>query len=461
LFRLGPARSLRRVNFRRETTAGVEFDPVRRACIIGRTAVIPPMSANAAMPFASLLSRLTRVRWGVLVVALLISLMLPSWLGFELAVWPLLVVIAIALAWNFVFWRRLGAGDGDDPLAVFSQLLFDLVVIAALLFFSGGATNPLVFMLLPPVAIAALTLPPRLVVAVAAMAVAAYSLLMVWYVPLPVGDPERAATLHLSGMWFTFVVATVMIGWFIVRMTHALRQREAELAAVREQALRDERVLALGTLAAGAAHELGTPLATLAVLADELDHDGRLDIEARADLQLMREQIAYCKRIITGLTELAGAGRGEHAERMAADRWLRRVFADWSGLRGHPDAALEIVGADGAAPDIVAEPSLEHGLHNLLDNALRAGTPIRVMLDWDSGGVRIAVRDSGSGFARHDLARAGRENFPAHPRGSGVGLLLTRAAVERQGGRLRIANADGGGALAELEIPVATMPPHD
>jgi two-component system sensor histidine kinase RegB len=413
---------------------------------------------------AATLRRLVLARWWVVGVAAFLSLLAPAALDIPLSVWPLLAVAAVVAVWNGISHRRLyGVDDtvaapaSDGSAEIFSQLCFDLVALSALLFFSGGATNPLVFMLLPPVAIAALTLPQRLVAGIAAIAIAAYSILMVSFIPLPLADPARAAALHLSGMWVTFVVSVAIISWFILRMTEALRQRDAELAAAREQTLRDERVLALGTLAASAAHELGTPLATMAVLADELEHDARLGAEAHADLQLMREQIGYCKRIITGLTERAGAGRSEHVERVASDAWLQRVFDDWSDLRGHPPAAWKKVGSGETAPTMVAEPTLEHGLFNLLDNALRAGAPVKVVLDWDTVWLTITVCDHGPGFSVADLHRAGQEAFPAHARGSGVGLLLTRAAIERQGGQLSLSNAPEGGAIAQLRLPLESM----
>ncbi len=417
----------------------------------------PQQGSPDTVRVAATLRRLVLARWWVVAVTAFLSLLAPVALDIPLSVWPLLGVAAVVAVWNAISHRRLAnvahaASDGSAE--IFSQLCFDLVALSALLFFSGGATNPLVFMLLPPVAIAALTLPQRLVAGIAVIAIAAYSILMVSFIPLPLADPARAAALHLSGMWVTFVVSVVIISWFILRMTEALRQRDAELAAAREQALRDERVLALGTLAASAAHELGTPLATMAVLADELEHDARLGAEGHADLQVMREQISYCKRIITSLTERAGAGRSEHVERMASDAWLQRVFDDWFELRGHPAAEWEKVGSGETAPAVVAEPALEHGLFNLLDNALRAGAPVKVELDWDSTWLTITVRDHGAGFSAAELHRAGQEAFPAHERGSGVGLLLTRAAIERQGGQLNLENAPEGGAIAQLRLPL-------
>jgi two-component system sensor histidine kinase RegB len=414
---------------------------------------VPP--ADGAETLAGML-RLMAVRWWVLAGAALAVLAAPAVLGITLPTLPMLAVVLVALAWNGLSLRRLRPAMTAGAGELFTQLCFDLVVLGTLLFFSGGATNPLVSLLLPPVAVAALTLPPRLVAGIAALAVAAYSLLMVSFVPLPFDDPARAARLHLIGMWLTFVVSVVLIGWFILRMTATIRARDAELAHAREQALRDERVLALGTLAAGAAHELGTPLATMAVLAGELEHDAQVGADARADLKLLREQIAHCKRIITGLSERAGAQRAECAERMRCDDWLEAVHAGWRALRGEVASTLQKVGA-GDAPVIVVEPTLEQGIVNLLDNAARAGGPVEIRLDWGGGRLTIEVADHGPGFSAEALARAGQSPFPAHAAGSGIGLLLTRAAIERLGGRLELSNKPQGGGLARVELPLARI----
>jgi two-component system sensor histidine kinase RegB len=415
----------------------------------------PDLPADGAETLTSM-RRLVAVRWWVLAGAALAILGLPALLAITLPTLPMLAVVAVALAWNALSMGRLRVATTAAAGELFTQLCFDLVVLGTLLFFSGGATNPLVSLLLPPVAVAALTLPPRLVAGIAALAVAAYSLLMVSFVPLPFDDPARAARLHLIGMWLTFVVSVVLIGWFILRMTATIRARDAELAHAREQALRDERVLALGTLAAGAAHELGTPLATMAVLAGELEHDAQVGADARADLKLLREQIAHCKRIITGLSERAGAQRAECAERMRCDDWLEAVHAGWRALRGEVASALQKVGA-GDAPVIVVEPTLEQGIVNLLDNAARAGGPVEIRLDWGGDRLAIEVADHGPGFSAEVLARAGQSPFPAHAAGSGIGLLLTRAAIERLGGRLELSNKPQGGGLARVELPLARI----
>ncbi|MDP1957501.1 MAG: ATP-binding protein, partial [Rhodocyclaceae bacterium] len=334
--------------------------------------------------------------------------------------------------------------------------------LAALMFFSGGATNPLISLLLPSVAFAALTLPRPYVVVVTGLAIAAYSALMVVFVPLPIGDGSRAAQLHLSGMWLTFVVSAALMAWFIMRMMATIRQRDAELAAASERALRDEHLVALGALAAGAAHELGTPLATMAVIAGELEHDTTLNEAARADIGILRGQIAACKTLLTGLTERAGVGRLENASAVAVDIWIDALHRRWRQQRTHCASRVEI-SAQPPTPEIIADPALEQGVINLLNNAANVGGGEIVLgVQWNATTLVIEVRDQGPGFSAEVLRQAGRIPFSANfggSGGSGIGLLLTQGVIDRLGGRLVLANAAGGGGLARIELPLDRISP--
>lgn len=400
------------------------------------------------------LHRLTSVRWIVLAVMFILVLAAPALLAIPLPREPLLAVIAVSTGFNLVVRLRLSRSDAATAMELFGQLCFDIASLAALLFFSGGATNPLVSLLLPPVAIAALTLPVRHVQATGGLALTAYSALMVFYLPLPLADPARATRLHLVGMWLTFAVSAAMIGWFVLRMTALIRSRDAELAAAREQAMRTERVVALGTLAAGAAHELGTPLATMAIIAGELEHDTSLSALARADLQILRQQIGACKEIISGLSRRAGAERLEQAEAMRADLWLDALRQRWHSLRPQVGSRLGLQG-NGPPPAIVADPTLEQAVLNLLNNAANAGGgEIDLNIGWNDATLVIEIRDHGPGFASRVLAQGGKAAFPVHAGGSGIGLMLTQSAVERLNGRLVLSNHPAGGAVARIELPL-------
>lgn len=399
------------------------------------------------------LRRLVLGRWVVLAILIQLALMAPGLLDIPVPQVPLLGILALIGAFNgFAQWR-VARSEQASAGELFSQLLFDIGALSAIVFFTGGAANPLVSLLLPPVAIAALTLPARYVLVISAAAIVAYSLLMLFFIPLPMTDATRATRLHLIGMWLIFVISAAMIAWIIVRMTRLIRERDAELAATREQALRDERVMAMGTLAAGAAHELGTPLGTMSLLAGELANDPSLPPAFHDDIALLRQQIGVCKQIITGLSRRAGAERLENAELLPADRWLESLRQHWHAARPQANSRL-ILTSDGPAPSLVADPRLEQALLNLLNNAANATHhPLEIRLGWSVDEICFEIRDRGPGFPPNVLVHGGQSGFPAHERGSGVGLMLTRAAIEQLGGRLSLMNREEGGALARIELP--------
>jgi two-component system sensor histidine kinase RegB len=402
------------------------------------------------------LRRAVTLRWWLLAAAVIAVSSAPTLLDISLPQLPMFVVVGLMTAFNAYLQWRAQRGDAVGAGELFGQLCVDLAALAILMYLSGGAANPLISFLLVPVAVAALSLPGRLTAAVALLAVVLYSLLMWHFLPLAVADSERAARLHLAGMWLTFVASACMIAWFVARMTASIRQRDHHLAAIREQALRDERVVALGALAAGAAHELGTPLATIAVVIGELEREAGLSAEARADLGVARQQLALCKGIISSLAQRTGGLRPEQVQAQDAGVWLQGVRARWHAMR--PRAISRLTPQDAAgAPRIAAEATLEQALVSLLNNAADAGGEgeIEISLDWDPLRLRIMIRDHGPGFPAEVLRQAGRAPLPARHGGAGIGLLLAHAAVERLGGRIMLDQPPGGGARVTVELPVA------
>lgn len=413
---------------------------------------IPVTAATGANPQLAL-SRLVFLRWLLLGGALAAVLATPPLLDIPLPRLPMLVVLLLLAAFNLLSARRLMRSETSDVGLVLQQVA-DVVGLGVLLFLSGGAANPLVSLLLLPVATAALTLSARGAAVVAALAIGVYSLLAVWYVPLPIGDAERAARLHLAGMWLTFVASVLLIAWLIVRMNASVRTRDAALAAAREQALRDERVVALGTLAAGAAHELGTPLATMAVIVGECVREEALPDAVREDMETLRAQIAACKEIVSGLAQRAGVARSTEARSANVREWIEQVVARWRSTRPQATCRVRLAGAD--APDIVVEATLEQALANLLNNAADAGGgELEVSADWDADMLTVTVSDHGPGFPADMLHEGGRAPVTSTTGGSGIGLMLTQAAVERCGGNLELANPPDGGAEVRLRLPLA------
>jgi two-component system sensor histidine kinase RegB len=395
------------------------------------------------------------LRWWLLAAVAIAVSSAPTLLDIALPQLPMFAVVGLMAGFNGYLQSRARTDEPVGTSELFGQLCVDLVALAILLYLSGGAANPLISLLLVPVAVAALSLPGTLTAAVALLAVALYSLLMWQFLPLSVANPERAARLHLAGMWLTFVASATMIAWFVARMTASIRERDRDLAAAREQALRDERVVALGALAAGAAHELGTPLATIAVVVGELEREAGLPSEAREDLILVRKQLAVCKGIISSLAERTGSLRPEQLQAQDAGPWLQAVRARWHAMR--PQASSRLTLEDTAsAPRIVIDATLEQALLNLLNNAADAGTgEIDIALAWDEGKLRIVIRDGGPGFADDVLERAGRVPLPARSGGAGIGLLLAYSAIERLGGRIVLDNPPGGGGRVSIELPIA------
>ncbi len=335
------------------------------------------------------------------------------------------------------------------------HLAVNLLAWGGFIALTGGATNPLVSLMLPLVAIAAAALPERQAWALGGLAVVIYSLLWRFFLPLPIQDESLAVHLHLAGMWATFVVSVAVTVWFLSRMTRAVQSRDQALAAARERALRDDWVVSLGTLAAGAAHDLSTPLATLGTLIGEHLDDPAIQGDLRVDLELAAVQVRTCKRALNELTARAGSPRAEGggaavASTRSVDAWLRSLAESWAILHPAADIALDL------APELAGchapqDLALDRAIHNLVDNAVLAcpqGVEVKARLE----GLRLWVRitDQGPGF-RVD----GERSEAAH--GLGIGLLLARGAVERLGGELTLNSHPGGGTWATLGLPLAGL----
>ena len=342
---------------------------------------------------------------------------------------------------NALAWLRLRAG-GTDSLEVSLQLAVDAASIAALVYLTGGYANPFISLLLVPLILAAVTLPSLHAWGMAAWVGVLYTLLMRYYAPLELQVSQTMAVdLHLTGMWLNFLLTVALVAAFAGRLAATLRRRDAELARVREQRLRDDHLFALGLQAASAAHDLATPLASVRITLDELRRDYAGDDELDQPLALLSGQVARLEKVLERLAGVA-RGRDRHdAPRVDLAGWLRRVLEHWGLL--WPDARVDLE-VSPHAPAIPDDAALEAALVTLLNNAARLSPgEIRVTAAETDGLVAIQVADRGPGLG------GGTENSP----GWGVGLDIVRAAMDRLGGRLDLANRPGGGVIARLEFP--------
>jgi len=381
-------------------------------------------------------------------------------LNAPLALAPMSLVIVVLVMLNLRTWARLRQGGPVGDAELFFELLADAGCLTALLYLSGGSTNPFVSLYLLPLTIAAAALPARYAWSMAGLTVTGYTLLVFFFQPLGHDQSmhSSAFNLHILGMWITFLVSAVLIASFVTTMSASIRVRDRELAAARERALRDEQVLALGTFAAGAAHELGTPLATIAVLSRELENEHSAVPGLGKDLQLLRAQVDHCKRIITGMTTAAGQARAEHASRQNVRAFLDGVLAKWALLRPQVSLAVTWNGV-GAVPDIIGEETISQTLINILNNAADASPQkVEIAGSWSATALTIEVRDRGPGITEEISAQAGRKPVSTKSAGRGIGLFLANATVERLGGSVALFNRDGGGGCTRVTIPLANLP---
>lgn len=434
-------------------------------------------------------SQLRRLFWlrNLAIAAQILTLgLIYHFLSEEMAWVPMLATVAMLAVLNVYTGWRLRSDVPVPPFELFLQLSADVLGLTVLLYFGGGSTNPFVSLYLLPLVIAAATLPRRLTWAMAAMTLACYSLLMVWYVPLPgmnehshsasashaqhesslsASDPDFCRTeplpvmstapadafnTHVLGMWLGFVISAVVVAYFVVEMARIVRERDAQLNQAREETLRNERIVALGTQAASAAHELGTPLSTLAVLIGELRHEALTRKDSTTDLDILDDQVRHCRRILDSLLSHAS----DAPENQTLDEFLRGILNEWQLLR--PTVRFTYTPQDSALQRYAIDPSLRAALLNLLNNAADASPDnVEIHSRREDHRWHLQIRDFGPGLSTENAARAGSIFFTTKPEGRGIGLFLANATIERMGGSVQLVNRPEGGVTTEIILPLA------
>ena len=379
------------------------------------------------------------------------------WMHLAIPLLPLLTGIgALAVFAVFAAWR-LGQPWPVREWETIGHVAVDTLVLGYLLYFTGGASNPFVTLLVVPIALAAAALSVPAVLAVAALAGVAYLLLLYRHVPLPMPMHGGGFPLHVAGMGANFVITALLLAFFINRLARALRMQQLEVQRVRERALRDEGILAIATQAAGAAHELNTPLATMRTLLPELRREHAKDLTLEEDLALLQEQVDRCRTILREMVAFGQAQLSQEAERMPLQAFVHGCLERFQLLR--PEAELSLDLSDALARQVLrVPPGLRHALINLLNNAAdasasRGSDAVELEIRSEDGWLELTVRDHGPGFDTEGTVALGRS---AEQGGLGLGLALAEATAERLDGELTAGNT-AHGAQVRLRLPLAVI----
>ena len=383
------------------------------------------------------------------------------WMDLQIPLLPLLLGIGVLAVFSvFAAWRLAQPWPLREWEAV-GHIAFDTLVLGYLLYFTGGASNPFITLLLVPIALTAAALPARSVLAVAALAGVAYVILLYSHVPLPMpahGSSPGRFSLHVAGMGVNFVIMALLLSFFISRLARVLRVQQLEVQRVRERALRDEGILAIATQAAGAAHELNTPLSTMRTLLPELRREHADNPPLAEDLALLEGQVDRCRTILREMIAFGKAQLSQEPERISVAKFIHGCLERFQLLRPEAELALSL---DDALASMVLRtpPGLRHALINLLNNAAdasaaRQSNAVALRISRDDRWLQLCVTDHGPGFdATSELTLIG---YSRKQTGLGIGLALAEATAERLSGELVARNVEHGAEVC-LRLPLAVI----
>jgi two-component system sensor histidine kinase RegB len=429
--------------------------------------VLSPVSALASSSTRAHVSLrwLIAVRWGAAVGQVVVILWARFVLGLLLPLPSLFALSGIVALTNIVAARWPARRESAPPRVVGTLLAIDTLLLTAALALTGGPLNPFSFVYLVYITLAAVVLSAPWTWFLTVLAACGYGLLFFGAqgtVPHSADHAPMDMSSHLQGMWWAFVLSASLTAYFVVKLSSALEHRDRELAGMREQAARHERLASLTTLAAGAAHELSTPLGTIAVVTREMERAlERLPPDAGAgllaDAHLIRDELQRCRAILDRMAAQAGEPTGEMPSAVS----VRDLVSE--ALRALPaDEASRVTVQASETIALLTVPGrgLVTALVSLLRNALDASDraqPVTLAASADGDIVRLTIRDSGIGMTPDVLSRVGEPFFSTKPAGAGMGLgvFLTRALAERLGGVLRLESTPGAGTSAILELPAS------
>jgi len=416
------------------------------------------------------LRMLVTIRWIAVVGQTITLLIVHFLLGFPLPISLALGVVAASALINIAnSLQQPGSVRLNDRDAVM-YLAYDVVQVAALLYLTGGLQNPFALLLVAPVTVGASILSRGATALLAGMSVSAITVLAVWHLPLPWDeDMLNLPSLYILAVWLSLSLATLFLAAYIWNVAEEGRRMSDAFAATQMSLAREQRVSAVGALAAAAAHELGSPLGTIAVVAKELARDLPPGSPYAEDAQLLLSETARCRTILAALSKQRDADGGAPFETLPIS-----VLVEAAGephMRSDTAIVFDTDGDPISQPSIIRSPEIMHGLGNFIQNALQfAEHQVEVMTSWDGNVVQIEIADDGPGFPSHVLARLGEPYLSgrsdADGEHMGLGIFIAQTLLQRTGATVEFANGPTGGAVVRaiwsrrsLKIPDASPRP--
>lgn len=412
------------------------------------------------------LLQLIQMRWLAVAGQLATILAVQLVLNVPLPMVEMLTLLGVLALFNVASWLRsrltLPVGNGE----LFLGLLADVAVLTGQLYYSGGVTNPFIYLYLLQVAVGTVLLRPHYIWAIVVATSLCFVGLTQWHRPLTLPDmlsPALSAQ-YIGGLLICFLLNASLLVIFIGRIGRNLRQRDATLADLRQRAAEEEHIVRMGLLASGAAHELGTPLATLSVILGDWARMAPFaaEPELREEIAEMQMQLKRCKTIVSGILLSAGEARGEAPVETTLHRFLDELVQEWRTTR--PVTVLHYTRDAVPNVPIISDSALRQMVGNVLDNALEAApkSALRLIAECNDDTLVLRVLDRGPGFAPPMLEFFGKpyQSSKGKP-GGGLGLFLSVNVARTLGGRIEARNRDGGGAEVVISLPLASLTPSE
>ena len=404
---------------------------------------------------------LYQLRWIAVVGQIVTIAFTQLVLGVALPLFSMALVLAGLVGLNFLtlIWLRSRSEVTNRDL--FVALTLDVFALTAQLYLSGGATNPFAFLYLLQVALAAILLEVRFTWVVVAAACAGFLLMTATHEPLVLADSDagRRFSLHIVGTFVCFALDAALLVVFATRIMRNLRARDARLATLRQQAAEHDHIVRMGLLASGAAHELGTPLASLSVILNDWRHMPQVagSGDMMQELAEMQAALDRCKTIVTGILLSAGEARGEAPMVTPVSTFLQEIVREWRVSRSCNSLAFQ--NRFGPDVQIVSDTALGQVVNNVLDNALEVSPHmIKFEIDRVEEDMVLTVSDEGPGFAPHMLEQFGKPYQSSKKRrGAGLGLFLVVNVIRKLGGVVQAQNLVPRGARVQIKLPLRSL----